>query len=281
MGKSVVITGVSSGFGLATAVALSKRGYRVYGSVRNPVDAKRVSDLLQSSGFTPLIFDVTDPAGIAAAVLEVTEERAGEGITGLINNAGIAPLGPLEHTSIQQMRDVFEVNVFGLLAVTQAFLPLLKRPAGHANSAAGRIVNISSISGGITFPMLGVYSASKYALESINDGLRRELQRYGIPVIAIEPGSIRTSIWEKTTAESDAERFVGTAYEQLIAQMPDFFERQLQGAKSIDTVTKAITRALEGHNPRPRYPLGGLWYAAKHLGDRVLDPLIRWQMPKG
>ncbi len=279
MGKSVVITGVSSGFGLATASALLERGYRVFGSVRTPADAERVSELLQSPAFTPLLFDVVDQAAIAAAATRVDALVDGDGIGGLINNAGIAPLGPLEHTPVRQLRDVFEVNVFGVMAVTQAFLPLLKRGTGE--SSAGRIINISSSSGSITFPMLGAYSASKYALESLTDGLRRELRRYGIRVIAIEPGSIRTSIWEKTGGGGNSEGFADTAYGELMAQMPDFFERRLQRSRPIATVTKAITTALESAAPRARYPLDSLWYAGKYLGDGVLDTLIRRQMPRG
>ena len=278
MSKKVVITGVSSGFGLAAASTLLARGYHVFGSVRKKEDATRVSELLKSQSFTPLLFDVTTPDAIYSSVAHVTNMLNGEGITGLVNNAGIAPIGPLEHTSLKQLRQVFEVNVFGVLAVTQSFLPLLKL---GENGTAGRIVNISSSSGGITFPMLGAYSASKYALESLNDGLRRELFRYDIPVIAIEPGSIRTPIWEKTARQDTGAEFSDTTYAKLMAQMPAFFEQQLQGAKPITVVTNAIISALEARKPRTRYPLDSLWYAGKYIGDRALDKIIRWRMPKG
>ncbi len=172
------------------------------------------------------------------------------------------------------MRDAFEVNVFGAMAVTQAFLPLLKQ-------APGRIINISSTSGNMTFPLLGVYAASKYALESLNDALRRELDRYGIRVIAIEPGSIRTAIWDKTPRGDDLERYADTEYAQLLQQMPALFERQLEGAKPIEVVPQAVTRALESPRPRSRYPLDKTWYAGKHLSDRLLDAVIRWQYPRG
>jgi NAD(P)-dependent dehydrogenase (short-subunit alcohol dehydrogenase family) len=131
--------------------------------------------------------------------------------------------------------------------------------------------------------MVGAYSASKYALESLNDAFRRELSRYGIRVIAIEPGSIRTPIWDKTSAAGadEPEPFAGTAYEKLMAQMPAFFEQRLQTAKPISAVTDAIVHALETPNPRARYPLDSTWYAGKYLGDRVMDAIIRRQMPKG
>ncbi len=280
MNKSVVITGVSSGFGLAIAQHLLARGYRVYGSVRKREDASRVSAILQADHFVPLLFDVTDHEAVGAAAQQVAEELGGAVLGGLVNNAGVAPMGPLEHTPIQEMRDAFEVNVFGAMAVTQAFLPLLK--SGTADKGKpGRIINISSTSGNMTFPMLGVYAASKYALESLNDALRRELQRYGIRVIAIEPGSIRTSIWDKTPSGQELQRFADTEYAQLLAQMPALFERQLKGAKSIEVVPQAVTRALESPRPRCRYPLDKNWYAGKHLSDRLLDTVIRWQFPKG
>jgi NAD(P)-dependent dehydrogenase (short-subunit alcohol dehydrogenase family) len=283
MNKNIVITGVSSGFGLATAAELLTRGYRVFGSVRKAADASKVSDQLRSPGFTPLLFDVTDHAAIAEAVSQLTTEVDAEGIAGLVNNAGVGPLGPLEHTPVQQVRDIFEVNVFGALAVTQAFLPLLKRKEKSPDPAPGRIINISSTSGGVTFPMVGAYSASKYALESLNDAFRRELSRYGISVIAIEPGSIRTPIWDKTSAAGadEPDPFAGTAYEKVMAQMPAFLEQRLKGAKPISVVTDAIAHALETPKPRARYPLDPTWYAGKYLGDRLMDTIIKRQMPKG
>jgi NAD(P)-dependent dehydrogenase (short-subunit alcohol dehydrogenase family) len=281
MKKSVVITGVSSGFGQAAAAELLGRGYCVYGSVRRAEDAEKVTAMLNSPGFTPLLFDVTDHGAIDEAASWLTGELGDGGLAGLVNNAGVAPLGPLEHTPVAELRQVFDVNVFGVMAVTQAFLPLLKRGPAGQGSPAGRIINISSTSGIITFPMVGAYSASKYALESLNDALRRELDRYGIKVIAIEPGSIRTPIWDKTGAQDQDSRYVGTAYEQLMARMPDFFEQRLQSAKPISVVTKAVAEALEAASPRTRYPLDSNWYAGKHLADRLLDRVIRKQMPKG
>jgi NAD(P)-dependent dehydrogenase (short-subunit alcohol dehydrogenase family) len=278
MSKNILITGVSSGFGQAAAADLLARGYRVYGSVRKASDADRASKILNSTSFTPLLFDVTDQGAVDNAASELAGQLDGGGLAGLVNNAGVAPLGPLEHTTVAELRQVFEVNVFGVMAVTQAFLPLLKRGPG---SPAGRIVNISSTSGIITFPMVGAYSASKYALESLNDALRRELHRYGIKVIAIEPGSIRTPIWDKTGAQGGENSYVGTAYEKLMAQMPEFLERRLQRAKPISVVTDAIAEALEAASPRIRYPLDSTWYAGKHMADRLLDIAIRKQMPKG
>ena len=283
MNKNIVITGVSSGFGLATAADLLSRGYRVFGSVRKTQDAKKVGDELQSPHFTPLLFDVTDHEAIAEAVSQLTAQLNGEGIAGLVNNAGVGPMGPLEHIPIQQLRDVLEINVIGVLAVTQAFLPLLKRSEQSADITAGRMVNMSSTSGGVTFPMVGAYSASKYALESLTDGFRREFSRYGIRVIAIEPGSIRTPIWDKNAAPvaNEPEPYAGTAYEEFMAQLPAFFEQRLKGAKPISAVTDAIAHALETPNPRARYPLDSTWYAGKYLGDRLMDVIIQRQMPKG
>ncbi len=280
MNKNVVITGVSSGLGLATAQHLLARGYRIYGSVRTLEDAQRVGVKLRSGLFTPLLFDVTDHESIADAAKTLAENIDGDGIAGLINNAGVAPLGPLEYTSIQNVRDVFEVNVFGVLAVTQAFLPLLKAQAPDGKGEAGRIINISSTSGSMTFPMLGVYAASKYALESLNDGLRRELSRYGVKVIAIEPGPTRTDIWDKTRGDEESGGFANTEYAQIMSNMPAVFERQLENSKPVSKVTQAITTALEADKPRSRYPLDSAWYAGKHLPDGILDRIISREIPE-
>lgn len=280
MNKSVLITGVSSGFGLAAAERLLERGYRVYGSLRRSRDAERVAQQLGSANFIPLIFDVTDHSAIADAAARVAADLAGSGLAGLVNNAGVAPVGPLEYTPVQQIRETFEVNVFGVVAVTQAFLPLLKRTDNRPRqNPPGRIVNISSTSGNMTFPMLGAYCASKHALESITDALRLELKRYRIGVVAIEPGSIRTPIWDKTRPDNEAPRFVDTEYGQLMEQLPALFERQLQRARPVSVVTDAIVRALESPRPRCRYPLDSVWYARKLLSDRILDAVIARQFP--
>jgi NAD(P)-dependent dehydrogenase (short-subunit alcohol dehydrogenase family) len=272
MKKSVIITGASTGIGLAAAKVLIDKGYHVFGSVRKDADGKRVQGELGSE-FTPLLFDVTDQAAIAAAVEQVGEAVGGSGLAGLVNNAGVAPTGPLMHATMDEIRSTFETNVFGLLAVTQAFLPLLgaRRDAPYA---PGRIVNISSISGGVAFPLMGVYAMSKHAVEALSDALRREMILYGISVSAVEPGSIKTPIWDKVMSPRQiGTRFADTDYATAVAAMPDVIANEMKHAKPMSVVTDAICHALEARKPKTRYPLVGLWYARKIIPDRKLDQI--------
>ena len=164
MPKAVLVTGASSGIGRAVAGELVRRGFTVFGTIRRRDDAPALAAL----GATPVTLDVTDAATIAAARAQLERALAGQPLVGLVNNAGIPAAGPLELLPLDELRRVFEVNVVGVVAVTQAFLPLLK-------VARGRIVNISSLAGRAALPFLGPYAASKFALEAISDSLRREL----------------------------------------------------------------------------------------------------------
>ncbi len=272
MKKSVVITGASTGIGYAAAKELIARGYQVFGSIRKESDGKRVQEELGNS-FTPLLFDVTDQQALPAAVEQVRAAVGDNGIAGLINNAGIAHTGPLMHLPLDEFRQVFEVNVVGVLAVTQAFLPLLggRRSCPHA---PGRIINMSSISGGTTFPMVATYAVSKHALEALTDGLRRELSMYGIEVSAIEPGTIKTPIWEKRPESALDQRYDDTDFAQAMKNMTGVADRELEKAKPISVVIDAIVDALEASRPKTRYPLVGLWHLRKVLPDRMLDALM-------
>ncbi|MGH7182848.1 MAG: SDR family oxidoreductase, partial [Nitrospiraceae bacterium] len=187
---AVVVTGASTGIGAACALDCAARGMTAFAGVRDP----RAGEALAAKGgpsLIPITLDVTDEPSIARS-LEVVQQVLGEGgLGGLVNNAGIAIGSPLEVISLSLLRKQLEVNVIGQIAVTQAFLPLLRR--GH-----GRIVNMGSIAGRGTIPLLGPYSASKFALEALTDALRMELQPWGIHVSIIEPGAIATPIWEKS-----------------------------------------------------------------------------------
>ncbi len=271
MQKTVVITGVSTGLGFATAQELIKRGYRVFGSVRKPADGERVQHAL-GPAFTPLLFDVTDTAALPAAVAQVQAAVGEHGLAALINNAGVAANGPLMHTPLDEVRQVFDINVFGLLAVTQAFLPLLGARAG-APHAPGRIVNLSSISGGLVFPLVAVYAMSKHAVEALSDGLRRELSIYGIAVSMLEPGVIKTPIWDKGPPGGD-HRYDATDYKQAMAAQPEMFAKELKKAKPIRVVTDAICHALEAPKPKARYVLTGMWHVRKIIPTLWLDRLI-------
>jgi NAD(P)-dependent dehydrogenase (short-subunit alcohol dehydrogenase family) len=274
MRPNVVITGVSTGIGFDAARLLIERGYRVFGSVRSQADADRIGAAL-GPHFTPLLFDVTDEAAIGAAAEKVRDAIGDEGLCALVNNSGISGAGPLMHFPLAEMRKMFEVNVFGLLAVTQAFLPLLgaRRDCPHP---PGRVINISSISGGLVFPFVGAYGASKHAVEALTDGLRRELRLYNIHVIAIEPGNIRTPIWEKS-ASADA-RYARTDYAPILQKLPAIMAEMLRRADPVERVSIAIHKAIAAPRPKTRYPLTWLWRCSRVLGDRVLDRMMRRAM---
>ena len=186
--KAILVTGASSGIGKACALHLDKMGFRVYAGVRKQAD----SDSLKKEArkrLTPIILDVTNAKSISEAADTVDKDTGGE-VFGLINNAGIGRGGALEVTPVAEIRKLMEVNVIGLMAVTQAFLPMLR----HGN---GRIVNIGSTSSLLAFPGASAYSASKFAVRAITDALRLELKPFGMFVIMVAPGAVESAIWEK------------------------------------------------------------------------------------
>ncbi|MBV8406357.1 MAG: SDR family NAD(P)-dependent oxidoreductase [Alphaproteobacteria bacterium] len=266
--RSVVITGVSSGIGHGCAEALAQRGYRVFGSVRKTQDAERLKAALGET-FVPLVFDVTDAAAVNHAAAEVASLVGEEGLAGLVNNAGISQPGPLAVQPAAIVRQHLEVNVMGVVHAVQAFLPLLRRA-----KPAGRIVNMSSLSGRIAFPFVGAYAASKHALEALSDSLRRELLIYGVDVIVIEPGAIDTPIWDKAG-------HVGTTFEDsdwgpvLSGFNPADTRR---AALPVSAVAERVIAALEHRRPRTRYALPDqplkYWIAPRLLPDRWLDRIV-------
>ncbi|MFZ0546350.1 MAG: SDR family oxidoreductase [Candidatus Promineifilaceae bacterium] len=277
--KYVVITGVSTGIGYDGARYLVERGWHVLGSVRKTADAERVKGEL-GDNFTPLFFDVTDGEAIRTAVEETAEMVGDSGLWGLVNNAGIAVPGPLMHLSLDEFRHQLEVNVVGQLAVTQAFLPLLgaRKNAPHP---PGRIVNISSVSGRIVYPFLGPYSASKHALEALSDALRRELMIYGIDVIVIEPGSIRTPIWDKA-GELDTSQYAETDYADLLGPVQKTIVRQGQMGVPVERVSEKIWAALTEERPKSRYVIPRKWLSGwilpRWLPDRMFDNIVAKRM---
>jgi len=249
--KTVIVTGASSGIGKAAALRLAKVGCHVLAGVRRPSDAdawKKVPRV------TPLTIDVAKEDSVERACKEVSELLSEASEVHLINNAGIAVAGPVEGVSLARWREQFEVNVFGLVRVTQAFLPQIRR-------TKGRVVNISSVSGLATSPYLGPYSASKFAVEAISDALRRELRQFGAKVVVVEPGPIATPIWEKNFAKKDM--IVGDLstemqkiYGQQLAKFLKGAELSASTAASVDKVSDVIEKALTLKNPRIRYVVG-------------------------
>ena len=198
--QSVVITGASTGIGFAAAKLLLARGFRVFGSVRKQADADRLKSEF-GANFIPLVFDVTDEAAVFAAAREVRAALEGQTLAGLVNNAGIAVAGPLLEISSDQFRKQMEVNVIGPVIATQAFGPLLGSDPS-LKGPKGRIVMISSVAGRNGNPLTAAYSASKHAIEGLSESLRRELMLFGIDVIIVAPGAVKTPIWGKADRKS-------------------------------------------------------------------------------
>jgi NAD(P)-dependent dehydrogenase (short-subunit alcohol dehydrogenase family) len=205
----ILITGASTGIGEATALHLDGLGHRVFAGVRNEADGERLAAAARSGRLTPVHLDVTDDAGIATALDEVGEASGGR-LDGVVNNAGVALGGPLDFLPMEDFRTQMDINVTGLLAVTQAAMPLIR-------GASGRVVLIGSMSGRLAVPMTGAYSASKFAVEALADTLRMELSPWGLAVSLIQPGAIKTPIWDKGREQLVAmtDRYTPEALESL------------------------------------------------------------------
>lgn len=248
--KSVVVTGVSTGIGNAAARVLAKKGFRVFGSVRKEDDAAALKKDLGES-FVPLVFDVTDEAGIARAASQVREALKGEKLAGLVNNAGIAVSGPLIDLDPDEFRKQMEVNVTGPFLVTQAFAPLLGTDRA-LKGEPGRIVNISSVAGIRAMPFLGPYAASKFALEGFSEALRRELMMFGIDVVVIGPGPVKTAIWDKAE-EIDISRYANSPYRPILENFQKVFVGQGRDGLPAERLGELILTALTTPNPKVRY----------------------------
>jgi len=269
MRGGVVVTGASTGIGRETARTLAAHGFQVFGTVRRSADA----DTLRAEGVTPVLMDVTDGASIAAGRQTVRTALGERPLVGVVNNAGVPAAGPLEFLPLDQLRRVFEVNVIGVVAVTQVFLPDLRR-------SHGRIVNLSSVSGRIAMPFAGPYAASKFALEAISDSLRRELLASGVKVIVIEPGSVRTPIWDKIQ-ERDLDRYRDTPYAPLLPLVRDQALAGVKRGLPPQAVADAVLEALTAKRPRTRMVVVKRKMRFKliqMLPDSVLDRLTQRAM---
>lgn len=274
---AVVITGASTGIGAACVHRLARAGFHVFAGVRNARDGAALLQTMAGQ-LTPLLLDVTNAGQIATAVETVTTTVGEQGLVGLVNNAGIAVGGPLEFLPLSELHRQMEVNVYGALAITQAFLPLLRR-------ATGRVVNMSSISGLAASPFLGPYAASKYALEALSDALRLELRPWGMQVVLVEPGRIATPIWQKGLA------FADHFFAQLPPQAEAYYGPILPFMRGLltksrgtpaDAVAKVVEQALTAPQPKARYVVGHdarlrIWI--ERLPTRWRDGLIASRLP--
>lgn len=247
--RAVLVTGASQGIGRACALELDRRGFRVLAGVRRPADGAALQ--AESQGrITPIPLDVTDVAACGEAARLAAAEPGG--LWGLVNNAGVVYAGPVEYLPVEALRTQFEVNVFGLMTMTQACLPALRE-------ARGRVVNISSVSGRIVSPFSGAYAASKFALEALSDALRMELSRAGVRVVVVQPGAVRTAIWRASRDRAltlvdryppEAQRHYGSVLARLreVAVPPN--------ACPPEWVATVVARALTRRWPRTRYRVG-------------------------
>ena len=274
--KSIVITGVSSGIGLSTCEKFLKKGYLVFGSVRKKNDASRLKRRF-GKNFVPLIFDVTDKHKINIGVAIVRAHIGKNNLTALINNAGIAVLGPLEFINPLEFQKQIETNLIGALNCIQAFLPLLGSTSNTPKVKKGRIINISSALGGkIGYPFYGAYCSSKHALEGFSETLRRELMVHKIFVSIIAPGAIQTPIWDKAEKESIDKKYEGTVYMSSYKKM--LFDMKNLGRQGLkpETVATKIIHAVETAAPKLRYTfiseftLNLIYFTPKTLLDKIL-----------
>lgn len=271
--RPVVVTGVSSGIGLAIARVLASAGIQVFGSVRRREDAEAFEAEFGERG-RALLFDLRDETAIRRAAEELLEMTAERGIAALVNNAGTALPGPLETLPLASLRDQIEVTITGTLAATQAFLPLLG--AGRPLIEPGRIVNISSVSGATAMPFLGPYAAAKFGLEALSDSLRRELMVHGIDVITIQPGGVDTPIWRKAAAENQSAN-AGDIYAAPLAAFRSAALAAGEGGLPAERVGDLVLAVLRKRRPRARYiitPHPITERIMRRLPARLLDRLI-------
>jgi NAD(P)-dependent dehydrogenase (short-subunit alcohol dehydrogenase family) len=267
MPRLALVTGASTGIGRACALHLAGLGFHVLAGVRDPADAP--------DGLEPLRLDVTSESDVAAAA-----ERVGGELHALVNNAGIALTGPVEVVPLDDWRRIVDVNLLGPVAVTRALLPAVIR-------ARGRVVNMSSIGGRVANPLLGPYSATKFALEAVSDSLRREVAAHGVKVVSIEPGGIATPIWDKGLDDGrritrDMPEQAARRYAKLIPAVIQVAERLGREGLPPEAVAEVVGKAVTTRRPRARYVIGRdakvQAIAARLLPDAAMDALIRGRL---
>jgi NAD(P)-dependent dehydrogenase (short-subunit alcohol dehydrogenase family) len=256
--KHVLITGTSTGIGRECALYLARKGFVVLAAARRESDAP-VVETVGYQQICPLRLDVTDGDSIAAAAQRVREVVGSAGLCGLVNNAGIGVLGPIEFVPIDGWRKQFEVNVFGQVMVTQAMLPLLRDHVARFGHGSARIINITSIGGRLAQPILGPYTASKFALEAISDSLRFELRRQGIRICVIQPGAVQSEIWrkgEEQTMNFPSDGPARKLYAQVITGVQTIAKQASKTAVPADRVAEVVEKCLTKRRPRTRYLIG-------------------------
>ncbi len=279
----VVVTGASTGIGRATALLLDGKGYTVFAGVRKQADAKRLEEA-GSDRLTPVTLDVTKERSIESAKRKVSRAVGSDGLVGLVNNAGVGGGGgPIEHMDLDDLRGTLEVNLLGQVAVTQAFLPQIRK--GH-----GTIVFVASIGGRIASPFMSPYNVSKFGLEALGESLRHELKPWDIDVVVVEPGSIDTEIWGKGAKVAE-QRVSGLSptgrrlYGKQLARFRKLIQETASRGIAPEKVAKVIHRAIRSDNPRHRYLVGvDAKISARlkgNLPDRTFERVVgrRYKLP--
>jgi len=277
--KNILITGTSSGIGKAAAKVFTNKGYRVFGTVRKEEDGRILKSEL-GDNFAPIIMDVTNGASVRSAANRVESLIAKSGLRALINNAGVAVAGPLMHVSAEDLRYQFEVNVIGVMEVTKAFLPLLGAQE-YPLFKPGKIINVSSAVGKVAFPFLGPYVGSKHALEGLSSSLRKELRLYGIDVILVGPGAVKTPIWDKEAA-TDVSAFENTHYISSGKKFQKGFVKMGKEGHDPEKIGKLFLKIVEKKKPKTRYAVLAHpvkeWYLPRMLPTRMFDNMLGKQL---
>jgi NAD(P)-dependent dehydrogenase (short-subunit alcohol dehydrogenase family) len=272
--RTALISGASTGIGRASAIRLAGAGWNVFAGVRKEADGESVR-AESPDRITPVILDVTDADTIGSAAETVRAALGGDGLAGLVNNAGVTVQGPLEFLPIDELRRQLEVNVVGQVALTQAVMPEIR-------AAGGRVVNMGSVGGRVAHPFLGPYNASKFAIEAITDAMRKELRPWGIHVIVVEPGSMATEIWDKgARSADDLLEKIGPRgrelYGGMLEKLREVAVKTGERGGSPDKVAKVVETALTASRPRTRYLVGPDAKAqvvlSTILPDRAFDAL--------
>jgi len=272
---SAVVTGASTGIGHACTAELTARGWHVFAGVRKQDDADRLKQAF-GAAVTPLTMEVTDTASIQAAADTVRATLKGETLKGLVNNAGIAVAGPMLTLPIEEFQHQMDVNVTGVVRVTQAFGPLLGADEGLTGDP-GRIVMISSVAGEMGAPFLGPYSASKHAVEGLSKSLRREMMLFGIEVIVLGPGAVATPIWAKSD-EVDISPYEGSVYYKALTRLRNYMSKSGPEGFPPSVIAKRAFRALTEDKPRFRYALVpqrlSNWSLPRMLPERMVNNIL-------
>ncbi|MDH4200528.1 MAG: SDR family oxidoreductase [Spirochaetia bacterium] len=272
--KHILITGVSTGIGEGILLELIRNGYFVFGTVRNPKDARRLQKEINSDLFFPVIADITQNKTVQAAYKVIQKKLASNPLDAVINNAGILIGGPFLHLDIEQYRQVMEVNFFGMVNIMKTFIPLMGNV--HKKNPA-RIINISSVLGHYGLPYISTYTASKFAVEGFSDSVRRELEKLNIKIIVLIPGAVKTRIFAKN-ATDDYAYAKDSVFEKSGHNMRKQMLRREEQGISAQQVGAQVVRILKSPKPKPRYHITGSpwieWYWPKYLPDKYLDFIL-------